>query len=105
MSGLIEKATAATTGTPPAPPASPPSGLAAVPSQRPPGSPQAAAAEAAPASSTKKQVNYRLGEDIINDLKKASIVYSYRQQRQVSQNQIVETAVREWLDANGPWVM
>jgi hypothetical protein len=68
----------------------------------------ASAAPAVPAdpdsgTAAKKQVNYRLAPGLIEDLKTASIVYSYRQHRQISQNQIVETALREWLDTNGPW--
>lgn len=51
----------------------------------------------------KKQVNYRLDPSLIEELKKASIDYSYRQGQQFSQNRIVELAIREWLDANGPW--
>jgi hypothetical protein len=59
-------------------------------------------AEAQPESG-KKQVNYRLDPSLIEDLKRASIVYSYRQRGRISQNQIVEMAVRGWLDENGPW--
>lgn len=51
----------------------------------------------------KKQVNYRLDPSLIEELKKASIDYSYRQGQKYSQNMIVELAIREWLDANGPW--
>ena len=51
----------------------------------------------------KKQVNYRLDPGLFEELKKASIDFSYRQGQQYSQNRIVELAIREWLDANGPW--
>jgi len=51
----------------------------------------------------KKQVNYRLDPGLIEELKKASIDFSFRQGQQYSQNRIVELAIREWLDANGPW--
>jgi len=67
---------------------------------------QVAVPVAAPAPSSergKKQVNYRLDAGLIDDLKRASIVHSFRQGEQYSQNRIVELAVREWLLANGPW--
>lgn len=51
----------------------------------------------------KKQVNYRLDPSLIEELQKASIDYSFRQGQKFSQNRIVELALREWLDANGPW--
>lgn len=61
------------------------------------------AAETPEEQASKKQVNYRIAPALIAELKKASLVHSYRQGRQISQNQIVETALREWLDANGPF--
>lgn len=62
------------------------------------------APEPAPTSErNKKQVNYRLDPGMINELKRASIVYSFRMGQQHSQNSIVEQAVREWLERNGPW--
>lgn len=51
----------------------------------------------------KKQVNYRLDPALIDDLRTASIVHSFRKKEQYSQNRIVEEAVRVWLEANGPW--
>jgi hypothetical protein len=97
--GLIEQADArgSAEATASAPrPAAPPS---AVP--RP--APGARARDAGTSATTKKQVNYRLDPVLIDDLRNASIVYSFQQRRQISQNQIVETAIREWLDSNGPW--
>lgn len=86
---------------------------AAEPTQQPPTPPPAPAPEpappqvampAAPSSERgKKQVNYRLDPGLIDDLKRASIVHSFRQGEQYSQNRIVELAIREWLIANGPW--
>jgi hypothetical protein len=85
-----------------------PAAPAPAPAPAPASAAPASAAPAAPAdpdsgAAAKKQVNYRLAPGLIEDLKTASIVYSYRQHRQISQNQIVETALREWLDTNGPW--
>jgi hypothetical protein len=74
------------------------------PAPAPPRAPSAPiAAETPEEQASKKQVNYRLAPALIGELKKASLVHSYRQGRQISQNQIVETAIREWLDANGPF--
>jgi hypothetical protein len=56
-----------------------------------------------PSEQGKKQVNYRLHPALTDKLKSASIEYSYRQGRQYSQNAIVELAIQQWLDANGPW--
>lgn len=107
--GLIDQADS--TATPPADndapqaPVKPP--VAAAPAPAAPSAPSAPrapiAAETAEQHASKKQVNYRLDPALISELKKASLVHSYRQGRQISQNQIVETAVREWLDANGPF--
>lgn len=104
--GLIDQADS--TDTPPADndarqaPAQPPVAAAPVPAA-PPAPRAPIAAETAEQHASKKQVNYRLDPALISELKKASLVHSYRQGRQISQNQIVETAVREWLDANGPF--
>ncbi len=63
-----------------------------------------AAPLAAPAPDrVKKQVNYRISPELTDQLKTASIEYSFRQGRQYSQNAIVEMAIQAWLDANGPW--
>ena len=51
----------------------------------------------------KKQVNYRLDPALIDQIKQASIVFSFHQGRQYSQNQIVDLALRDWLERNGPW--
>jgi hypothetical protein len=106
--GLIDQADG--TATPPADndaqpaPAAPPVVPAPAPAPAAPPVPRAPiAAETAEEHASKKQVNYRLDPALIGELKKASLVHSYRQGRQISQNQIVETALREWLDANGPF--
>ncbi len=61
----------------------------------------------APPSTTsdhgKKQVNYRMHPEQIEALRRASIVHSFRMGEKYSQNRIVEEAVQQWLDANGPW--
>lgn len=103
VSGLIDQAEATTPAPePPARPA-PPTPTPAPPPQAPPATSSAMAPETAAEQASKKQVNYRLHPALIGELKKASLVHSYRQGRQISQNQIVETAVREWLTNNGPW--
>ncbi|WP_396907977.1 hypothetical protein [Mycolicibacterium sp.] len=58
---------------------------------------------AGPSQGLKKQVNYRLNIDMIEGVQRASIEFSYRQGRKFSQNMIVELALREWLERNGPW--
>lgn len=86
------------TPEPPQPPVTP------APTPAPPRAPSAPiAAETPEEQASKKQVNYRLAPALIRELKKASLVHSYRQGRQISQNQIVEAALREWLDTNGPF--
>lgn len=103
--GLIDQAD----GTAPpseleATPELPPPPVTPAPAPAPPRAPSAPiAAETPEEQASKKQVNYRLAPALIGELKKASLVHSYRQGRQISQNQIVETALREWLDANGPF--
>ncbi|KMO82647.1 hypothetical protein [Mycolicibacterium chlorophenolicum] len=107
--GLIDQADG--TATPPADnvatpdpaPAAPAPAPAAPAPTAPPAPRTPLAAETAEEHASKKQVNYRLDPALISELKKASLVHSYRQGRQISQNQIVETALREWLDANGPF--
>ncbi|MCV7256810.1 hypothetical protein H7J86_32000 [Mycobacterium hackensackense] len=104
--GLIDQADG--TATPPseheAAPAPPQPPVTSAPAPTPPRAPSAPiAAETPEEQASKKQVNYRLAPALIGELKKASLVHSYRQGRQISQNQIVETALREWLDANGPF--
>lgn len=51
----------------------------------------------------KQQVNYRLDPAVIKTIKQASIDYSYRQGQRISQSQLVELALQDWLDRNGPW--
>ncbi|UCN12889.1 hypothetical protein [Mycobacterium intracellulare] len=89
--GLLDGA--ADPSQPPAPGPAP----AKEPTQRPTPVPDPAPDRA------KKQVNYRLDPSLIEELQKASIDYSFRQGQKFSQNRIVELALREWLDANGPW--
>jgi hypothetical protein len=66
-------------------------------------SPQVASRPTPTSERGKKQVNYRLDPALIDDLRTASIVHSFRKKEQYSQNRIVEEAVRVWLEANGPW--
>jgi hypothetical protein len=100
VTGLIDQAEGHATAPAPTPEPAPPA-PAARPTSAAPHPVQTSDSGAGAAA--KKQVNYRLDPILIDDLKKASIVYSFQQRRQISQNQIVETAVREWLDNNGPW--
>ncbi|OBK36988.1 hypothetical protein A5658_04845 [Mycobacterium sp. 1245111.1] len=102
VSGLIDQAEGRAASTQaPAPTAAPRPAPAPTAAARP--APAPAHPDAGAGATAKKQVNYRLDPVLIEDLKQASIVHSFRQRRQISQNQIVETAVREWLDNNGPW--
>ncbi|AGB27168.1 hypothetical protein Mycsm_07071 (plasmid) [Mycobacterium sp. JS623] len=107
--GLIDQADGTAppptdTGASPDPAPAAPAPAPAAPAPTAPPTPRAPlAAETAEEHASKKQVNYRLDPALIGELKKASLVHSYRQGRQISQNQIVETALREWLDANGPF--
>jgi hypothetical protein len=101
VTGLIDQAEGGASTTAPAPTTAP--RPAPAPSAAPRPAPAPTPADAGAGATAKKQVNYRLDPGLIDDLKKASIVYSFQQRRQISQNQIVETAVREWLDNNGPW--
>lgn len=96
VAGLLDAA------DPAQPPTQPP---APAPEPAPP-QPNPSPPAAAPAPSSergKKQVNYRLDPRQIDDLKRASIVHSFRQGEQYSQNRIVEEAIREWLILHGPW--
>ena len=45
----------------------------------------------------------RVTPEQIEALRRASIVHSFRMGEKYSQNRIVEEAVQQWLDANGPW--
>lgn len=101
VTGLIDQAEGGGSTPAPAPTAAPRPTPA--PTAAPRTAPAPSPTDAAAGATAKKQVNYRLDPVLIDDLKKASIVYSFQQRRQISQNQIVETAVREWLDTNGPW--
>jgi hypothetical protein len=103
VTGLIDQAEGGASTPAPAPTAAPRSAPAPTSAARPSVAPAPVPAETAASATAKKQVNYRLDPALIDDLKQASIAYSFRQRRQISQNQIVETAVREWLDNNGPW--
>lgn len=79
----------------------PPTPITAAPAA-PPIRPASPAGDSA-SEQSKKQVNYRLHPALTDKLKSASIEYSFRQGRQYSQNAIVELAIKQWLDANGPW--
>ena len=109
VAGLIDQAEGTAENSPhltsaPAPAPAPLGATPAAAPAAPPAAPRAPmAAETAAEHASKKQVNYRLDPALIGELKKASLVHSYRQGRQISQNQIVETAVREWLATNGPF--
>lgn len=50
------------------------------------------------------QVNYRLDDpEVAEKLREASLTYSAQQGQRVSQNAIVEIAVRDWLIAHDLW--
>jgi hypothetical protein len=103
VAGMIDQAEGGTPTPAPAPTAAPRPAPAPTSAARPAAPPAPAPGDAGASATAKKQVNYRLDPALIDDLRQASIAYSFRQRRQISQNQIVETAVREWLDSNGPW--
>jgi hypothetical protein len=52
---------------------------------------------------TKVPVNYRLDPEVAEKLKEGSLTYSAQQRQRISQNAIVEIAVREWLIAHDLW--
>lgn len=57
-----------------------------------------------PAATQKpEQVNYRLDPALIDELRLASLVYSHRKRKRISQNKIVDMAIRAWLEEHGPW--
>lgn len=52
---------------------------------------------------TKVPVNYRLDPEVAEKLRDGSLTYSAQQRQRVSQNAIVEIAVRDWLIAHDLW--
>jgi len=51
----------------------------------------------------KVPVNYRLDPEVAEKLRGGSLTYSAQQGQRVSQNAIVEIAVRDWLIAHDLW--
>jgi hypothetical protein len=51
----------------------------------------------------KVPVNYRLDPEVAEKLREGSLTYSAQQGQRVSQNAIVEIAVRDWLIAHDLW--
>lgn len=56
-----------------------------------------------PRRPTKVPVNYRLDPEVAEKLREGSLTYSAQQGQRVSQNAIVEIAVRDWLIAHDLW--